>query len=306
MSKTFKANPTTDKHNLRKRILEIESNPTTTTTTTVTKITSADVGDGLVVTDDKLNLSLGNGLGITSGDIDVKVGYGLQIVSNEINFLQSNSHFAITTSGIKLASGKISEWELRNDIWLDGTTGGNTIEGGNGTKIGIKDGSIKPVKLDILNEPMFMAMCVNRTVWREFADSSLSPSSAMGFQYHGDFQGLGVAAYDNPQFSVETFHYDGSTRLDWYRIHLRGIIKKSLSMVNNEIMARIWNLDYRPKKISSRRLPLYDVDGSSESYTDISMSIYDGKLALKILNASGNLLPGSNIDLAGVSWDTLP
>jgi hypothetical protein len=46
MSKTFKANPTNDKHNLKKRILEIESNPTTTTSSTVTKITSGDVGNG--------------------------------------------------------------------------------------------------------------------------------------------------------------------------------------------------------------------------------------------------------------------
>jgi len=52
MSKTFKANPTTDKHNLRKRIIEIESNPTTSSSSTVTKITSGDVGDGLEVVGD--------------------------------------------------------------------------------------------------------------------------------------------------------------------------------------------------------------------------------------------------------------
>ena len=56
MSKTFKANPTTDKHNLRKRIIEIESNPTTSSSSLVTKTISEDVGSGLEVVREVLNL----------------------------------------------------------------------------------------------------------------------------------------------------------------------------------------------------------------------------------------------------------
>ena len=126
------------------------------------------------------------------------------------------------------------------------------------------------------------------------------------FIFFGNYQSLGISAYDNPQFSIETFNYNGSNALVWYRIHLRGMIKKSSTWVNNDVMANIRNPIYEPKKISARRLPLYDADGSSDYYTDITMSLYDGKLAIsRILSASGSLPPNSNIDLAGVSWDTL-
>ena len=309
MSKTFKANPTTDKHNLRKRILEIESNPTTTTTTTstVTKITSGDVGNGLVVdSSSKLNLDLGEGLTSTSGKVDITVGDGLEINSGKVKVkldgeiydghLEHNLQW-----GILVSSNVLTASHFNSITW--GNTLGKTTAG----KIDVKDNSIKPVKLDIANEAMFRAMCVNRTVWVEFANASLTPSVAMGIQFFGNYQSIGISDYDNPQFSIETFNYNGSTALVWYRIHLRGMIKKSSTWVNNDVMANIRNPIYEPKKISARRLPLYDSDGSSDYYTDIEMSLYDGKLAIsRILSASGSLQPNSNIDLAGVSWDTLP
>ena len=186
MSKTFKANPTTDKHNLRKRILEIESNPTTTTTTTstVTKITSDDVGNGLVVdSSSKLNLDLGPGLSSTSGKVDITVGDGLEIVGDKVkvNFDVSDAgHLKYdATYGIIVKSNVLTARNLAPSV-----TWGDTLEFNTSTlRIEVKDYSIKPVKLDIANEAMFRAMCVNRTVWVEFANASLSPSVAMGIHF---------------------------------------------------------------------------------------------------------------------------
>ena len=185
MSKTFKANPTTDKHNLRKRILEIESNPitTTTTTSTVTKITSDDVGNGLVVDGDKLNLDLGPGLSSTSGKADITIGDGLEIVGDKvkINFDVSDAgHLKYdATYGIIVKSNVLTARNLAPSV-----TWGDTLEFNTSTlRIEVKDNSIKPVKLDIANEAMFRAMCVNRTVWVEFANASLSPSVAMGIHF---------------------------------------------------------------------------------------------------------------------------
>ena len=119
MSKTFKANPTNDKHNLKKRILEIESNPTTTTSSTVTKITSDDVGDGLVITEDtKLNLNLGDGLKIDGAKkIQVDVGDGLEIGSGVVKIKTNGSTLQSTASGLKKAGGQVSHYELRSDIY---------------------------------------------------------------------------------------------------------------------------------------------------------------------------------------------
>ena len=113
MSKTFKANPTNDKHNLKKRILEIESNPTTTTSSTVTKITSGDVGDGLVITEDtKLNLNLGD---------------GLEVVGNKVGINYYTNHFVYEEQyGLYVKNGALNASLFLANTWGDGLTAGTS------------------------------------------------------------------------------------------------------------------------------------------------------------------------------------
>jgi len=294
MSKTFKANPTTDKHNLRKRILEIESNPTTTTTTTSTttlvqKITSGDVGDGLVVNDDdKLNLSLGDGLKI---DDDKKI---------QLSFSETESgHLKYdTTYGIIVKSNVLTARHLAPSV-----TWGDTLERNTSTfLIEVKDYSIKPVKLDIANEAMFRAMCVNRTAWINF-QSFGSTAGGIDIQLNNYFYS------SDAQYSVETFHYNDSTRLDWYRVHLRGRVSKQTMWVDSDVMAVINNSALRPDKSTSRRLSIYDFDGPTDKHTSITVSInpLSGNIYIdEIRDASNHFYLTSYVDLGGVIFETRP
>ena len=69
MSKTFRANPTSDKHNLKGRVNDIEATPARG------GLTTDDIGDGLVLKDKKIEVSIGNGLVIDSGKINVELDH---------------------------------------------------------------------------------------------------------------------------------------------------------------------------------------------------------------------------------------
>ena len=340
MSKTFKANPTTDKHNLRKRIIEIESNPTTTSS--VTKITSDDVGDGLEVSsDDKLNLNLGDGLEIDSGKVKVKLfpgqleyisGLGLKISDSSLdgnNFNPSTWSDGLTAdsygkvslnvgNGLEIDDDKVQlnfaghlKYDttygtlVKSDVltarnFHSGYTWGDTLERTTDFLIDVKNNSIKPDKLDIVNEPMFRAMCVNRTAWINFQAADTT-ASGIDIKFNTGFHSA------DAQYSVETFHYNDSTRMTWYRIHLRGRVKYAGFWADGHPMAVITKSDYRPPTQTSRKLALFDSDGPTDYYTNITVTISTdtGNIAInEIRDASSQLHTHSFVDLGGVVFET--
>jgi hypothetical protein len=84
-SKSLKG--TTNINDLQKQInaLSVRSKETTSTTTTeVVKLKDEDVGDGLKVEEEKLNLNLGDGLEVQDEMLNLNLGEGLSIISKKV------------------------------------------------------------------------------------------------------------------------------------------------------------------------------------------------------------------------------
>ena len=187
----------------------------------------------------------------------------------------------------------------------------DTKHGGDG--ISIVSGKIN------LADTVFKHLCVNRTKWLKIGGTG----STDDIRFVGAYVTHDPTYYYTPDYMIETFHYYGTDALVWYKIYMRGKIKKNYAgIATNDTFITVAS-DYRPKKESSYRVPLYDSDSkpsyrqgltikltpSDGNMTTLNTEIqsYKGKSSSPYWETETHLIGSgsSNFDLSGVSWTTL-
>jgi hypothetical protein len=295
MTKTFRANPTNDKYKLKSRIATIES----TSDTSTSDITLASSG-GLEKNTDgsyKVKVSATGGFEIGSA--------GLQMKENSVNPAHMTNHHALDIGGLEMTT---TDPKNRMKIKLHGTS---LETSSSGLKLGtIPDNTIKPTQLD-LSSSIFKLFCVERSSWTDF-------SSTSDINFISGWVAFSTgSSYYRPQYLVEKFNYYGGSSHVWYRLYLRGTIKKTPSStiwVNEEKFAIITNTAYRPFRSTNWSLPFFDADNIPAWRQRMEIYIpgrdsgaLAGYMSLLQLNPAGHSIKGnSNFDLSNISFDTLP
>jgi hypothetical protein len=295
MTKTFRANPSSDKYKLRSRVSTIETTPSTKGDI------SLKSGGGLEKHSDgsyKLKISDTGGFQVGSA--------GLELKKQSVTPLHMTNSHALDTGGLEMVT---TADQSRMKIKLDGTS---LETSSSGLKLKtIPDNTITPIQLN-LSSSIFQLFCVERTSWTDFG----APGSTAGVKFVGDWVSFDTVHHYRPQFLVEKFNYYGGSPLVWYRIYLRGAIKKAPGAAkwgDTEIFGFV-STAYKPSRILNFNVPFFDSDNtpswrqtmviSIEGKGDSSLSGYMRTLQINPVGAH-TITNHSHFFLNDISFDTL-
>jgi hypothetical protein len=250
---------------------------------TTLDITSEKIGiktDGISASHLSTNCVSGDAI-----DMDSIKGDGLNVVSNKLKLHYNTGHFTYSEGlGLYVKNGGL------NASLFNASTWGIGVFPGTSGVVDVRHG------------------CSDRTPWSNF-----STVGAVSLNSNWTYITTSADLYYPPQYMIETFNYIGSLLHTWYRIHLRGKVKKiSGDWVLSETVASINTAAYIPFRSSSWSQPLYDSDSTPSRRAHLEIAVHGrnwaslSKSGLITLSDLENTISGtSNFDLSSISFDTL-